>query len=183
MKTIEELEQVNTTNGTNGYPSNVKNAYIGFDNADELNAFAKEHKCNIVSLHKRDGWHLWEREYVPFAEEYEIGAETYGDDYASFDNWQEVLNEMLFIDGELKSAIKDGNMEEISNLSKRIWYLAILANDYKEELEQPNTQIITTFSSDYADCMISAIKSLNLYCDTHHYTFGVELVEENDTDE
>ena len=86
---------------------------------------------------------------------------------------------MQFIDNELKTAIKDGDVEEISNLSKRIWYLAILANDYKEELEQPNTQIITTFSSDYADCMISAIKSLNLYCDTHYYTFGVEIDEKN----
>lgn len=75
------LRFVETTSESNGYPSNLKDALIGFDTFEEAEALAKEHGLDIMLLHRRDGWQLWHRKanaYEPMT----ITSADYGDDYS-----------------------------------------------------------------------------------------------------
>lgn len=55
------LDVVETTTGRNGYPQNIKQAIIGFDNWKYAESTAERYGLRITTLHKRDGWQLWER--------------------------------------------------------------------------------------------------------------------------
>lgn len=52
----EYYEIVETTQGMNGYPRNLRKAVIGFDCIGEAEEFANHHKGKVVELCKRDGW-------------------------------------------------------------------------------------------------------------------------------
>ena len=69
--------------GGNGYPRGMAGAIIGFENYDEAAALAREHNLNIMQLHKRAGWQMYERQDVVF-EPLKPTAEWYGDDYHFF---------------------------------------------------------------------------------------------------
>lgn len=64
------LEYVETTTGMDGYPSSVNQAMVSgsiieLDQlADRLEALGFD--VYRLELHKRDGWHLWSRTYLPF---------------------------------------------------------------------------------------------------------------------
>lgn len=62
---IAQAEQVDTTIGLNGYPSRLRVAYTA-DTMGELRelweaATEAGHRAEAITLHRRDGWALWER--------------------------------------------------------------------------------------------------------------------------
>ena len=94
MKTIdlheiaykEGLELVSTTTGMNGYPQNVNYALIGLDDFQQAETLAKKYPClKIVTLHKRDGWHLWEFNERNTYQAMQVEADWYGDAYDIID--------------------------------------------------------------------------------------------------
>lgn len=90
MKTIdlheiaynEGLELVSTTTGVNGYPQNVNYALIGLDDFQQAETLVKKYPfLEIVTLHKRDGWHLWNFKERNTYQAMQVEASWYGDDY------------------------------------------------------------------------------------------------------
>jgi hypothetical protein len=64
---IAKAERIDTTTGMNGYPRALRVAYTA-DTMGELRALkdaaeAEGHEVEVIRLHRRDGWNLWERHY------------------------------------------------------------------------------------------------------------------------
>ena len=77
MTTIKKIQ---TTSDANGYPTNLKNGYIGFETWAEAKKFAEEKDLALMCLSQKAGWQVWHREdsvYEPMT----ITAADYGDDY------------------------------------------------------------------------------------------------------
>lgn len=77
MTTIKKIQ---TTSDANGYPTNLKPAYIGFETWAEAKKFAEEKDLALMCLSQKAGWQVWHREdsvYEPMT----ITAADYGDDY------------------------------------------------------------------------------------------------------
>ena len=55
------LQTIDTTDKSNGYPSNEVTAIVGFLTLETAENFAKKYGLSTVLLHKRDGWHFWAR--------------------------------------------------------------------------------------------------------------------------
>lgn len=77
MTTIKKIQ---TTSDANGYQTNLKPAYIGFETWAEAKKFAEEKDLALMCLSQKAGWQVWHREdsvYEPMT----ITAADYGDDY------------------------------------------------------------------------------------------------------
>lgn len=55
------LEMVETTDSGTGYPSHIRNGYIGFESFSDAEEFAYAHGMDVIILHRKDGWNLWTR--------------------------------------------------------------------------------------------------------------------------
>lgn len=96
MTTIKKIQ---TTSDTNGYQTNLKPAYIGFETWAEAKKFAEEKDLALMCLSQKAGWQVWHREdsvYEPMT----ITAADYGDDYnfetdteKYFENEREILED------------------------------------------------------------------------------------------
>ena len=123
MTTIKKIQ---TTSDANGYPTNLKNGYIGFETWAEAKKFAEEKDLALMCLSQKAGWQVWHREdsvYEPMT----ITAADYGDDYnfetdaeKYFENEREILEDcdtLEEIEEKLKSirevvdAIKAADIE------------------------------------------------------------------------
>ena len=85
MKTLIEdiayengLDLIQTTSESNGYPSNIKPAIIGFESFAEAQEIADKYDLSIEHFQKRDGWSLWFRNGNTADEAYEMTDETFG---------------------------------------------------------------------------------------------------------
>lgn len=73
------------TNGTNGYPMNVYHVDADFESWEEAEQYANDNNGEVVLLHRKDGWDLWEckgKLYEPVTR----SAEDEGDDYMLYSN-------------------------------------------------------------------------------------------------
>lgn len=77
MATIKKIQ---TTSDANGYPTNLKTAYIGFETWAEAKKFAEERGLTLMCVSRKTGWHVWHRGNM-MNEPMTIKAEDYGDDY------------------------------------------------------------------------------------------------------
>lgn len=59
MATIKKIQ---TTSDANGYPTNLKPAYIGFETWAEAKKFAEEKDLALMCLSQKAGWQVWHRE-------------------------------------------------------------------------------------------------------------------------
>ena len=56
------LQTIDTTDKSNGYPSNEVTAIVGFLTLETAENFAKKYGLTICQYHARDGWHFWHRQ-------------------------------------------------------------------------------------------------------------------------
>lgn len=96
MTTIKKIQ---TTSDANGYPTNLKNGYIGFETWAEAEKFAEERDLTLMCVSRKTGWHVWHRGNM-MNEPMTIKAEDYGDDYnfetnadKYFESEREILEE------------------------------------------------------------------------------------------
>lgn len=82
------LQIVEVTEGMNGYPKNLSEAVIGFEDWRQAKWFAKESGLHTVVMTKRDGHQFWKYEN-PTTCPLTIGAHWYGDDYECWDRYNE----------------------------------------------------------------------------------------------
>ena len=74
---------VETTSQANGYPSNLKYAYIGFETFEQAEEFANKFNMELAILDKHNGWQLWHRGNTAW-EAFHIDSNDYGDNYCHF---------------------------------------------------------------------------------------------------
>ena len=56
------LQTIDTTDKSNGYPSSTNFGIVGFSNFEAAENFAKKYGLTTCLYHARDGWHFWYRQ-------------------------------------------------------------------------------------------------------------------------
>ena len=102
----KDLRTIETTNGTNGYPEETKEAIIGFETYEQAQEVAKEYHMNVEKFFRRDGWGMWQRKGEAFGP-LEISADDFGDDYSQYTKAD------LRNFEELKKEVDEKTLEEI----------------------------------------------------------------------
>lgn len=159
-----DLEIVSTTSGTNGYPSNVKLALIGFKDIDQAKEIADAWELAIICLHKRDGWNLWER-----------GNEMY-DSFETDESMLESDNYTLYEKGSEEEFFSE-MMEQLEsfgfrNIEKFNEFAANVKESYSEieSLDEDELAVIT-YDGKFIEKRNRKVMGYSL--DTHHYVIGV----------
>ena len=164
------LTYAESTNGSNGYPSNIKGIIIGFYKFEDAEKLAEEHNLTIEMFKKKDGWQLWERTGNKAHEPMKNSSEDYGDNYSQL----EKMSEEVFIKNEvsetLKYLIEDGaDFDTIEDFIKDKRKL------FNEIDNMEDDEIVITYQGDYYE----TIKKESMYWahDTKHITIG--LIDRN----
>lgn len=147
---IEGLQYVETTSGTNGYPQNIQDAIVGFDNWEQLEEVATKYNLNPINLHKRDGWQLYERQGIA-TEPFKNSSNDYGDDYFECDD---------------ADAYQKQVMEDVENWVKEIKEV------YNELLTCGDDEVVITYQGRFFE-KINKL-SINFSHDTHNYIIGLQ---------
>jgi hypothetical protein len=163
---VYNLQWMEVTQGRNGYPMGLYKAISSdnFDSFKELEEFANENNLSIVSLHKRDGWDLWENRGTMY-KPYSNSAEDFGDNYSEFHK----MNEEQFFEQEIHPVLEDisdfDSLEDFLKCKKQIW----------EEIEaMEEDEIVLTHEGNYSETLKQ--ESLSFSHDTHNYK--IALIEE-----
>lgn len=182
---MPNLKLVDNTRGMNGYPERMSWSIIGFEDAkelekveQELNAMLKETvtKCtdeeereelvqlNVVrqTLHKRDGWNLWEVQTdsatcacFDMRDKYAESAHY----YSIYDKkcWteKEIIENEVINSGFLDDCETFENVEDIVSKAKDLWKKIenledseILVRDEESGTDEVIKRYITEFSED-----------------------------------
>lgn len=177
-----ELYHEDTTTGMNGYPENVKEAIVS-NSLRELEEIAEHLKSlgfevTKLELHRKEGWHLWNRKSIPFFTEGQYMQANDQDYYFDYDpKWDE-----------------DQAKEELFNLvvgeGTPIENYAIL-NHWHERInnlydEMCNCSELTRFfldaDNEYTIDYSVSSNSSGYYDDTNYYQLAI-MVEDFDIDE
>lgn len=163
-----DLTFVETTSASNGYPSYIKPALIGFDNFEQAQNLADQTGASIQVFQKKDGWQLWYRTGVEAFEALSNSAEDYGDNFSEehFSSEEEVLE-------DLKETLRDLETPDFETLEtfisdrKEIW----------EEIENADleTEIVISNYGKYFETIPK--RSMNWSHDTKHLVIG--LIQES----
>ena len=158
------LEIIETTSQSNGYPSNLKYAIIGFESFDEAEKLADEYDLEIHSFEKRDGWQLWARTGNTMHEAFKNGSEDYGDNYSEFDGGS--MDEETFLQEEVLERLSDFNnfedLQSFINSKKEVF----------EEIEKAGVhQKVITNMGDYYETIDK--ESMYFSHDTRNYVIGL----------
>ena len=156
------LDVVETTTGRNGYPQNLKQAIVGFDEWEYVVSVAERYGLRITTLHKRDGWQLWERNGNTTLEPLKPTEEWYGDNFKFYQGedtqsffWDEMKPVLGDIDSyeELLSFIDDKKdvIKQIERAYENEW-VVLREGEHYETIEK--------------EC-------LSWSHDTHHYVIAL----------
>ena len=159
---IEGLRYVETTSGTNGYPQNIKDAIVGFENWEQLEKVAEKYNLNPVNLHKRDGWQLYERQGIA-TEPYKNSCDDYGDDYSQYND--AVAYEKEIMDGVFPYA-------DLTTFEEVEKWLKERKEVYEELLNCGEDEIVITYQGRFYE-KISKV-SMSFCHDTHNYIIGLQ---------
>ncbi|TXD47321.1 hypothetical protein [Polaribacter sp. IC073] len=169
MKDLRELANENNlkvseiTTGSNGYPSGLYNCIMvdDFNSFKEVEEFATTHNLEIIQIHQRDGWSLWENKGSMY-KSFENSSEDYGDDYAEFPK----MDEAEFIENEVTPLLEDtASFDAISLIleaKKEIW-------EEIEEMEEG--EVVISYQGNYSETIKK--HSLSFYHDTHSYAIAL----------
>lgn len=159
---LEGLDYVETTIGTNGYPENIQDAIVGFDNWEQLEKVAEKYNLNAINLHKRDGWQLYERQGRA-TEPYKNSSDDYGDDYAQYDD----------ADAYQKQKIEDvlpyAEFLTFEDIEK---WLKEKKEVYEELLTCGENEIVITNQGRFYEKINET--SMEFSHDTHNYIIGLQ---------
>ena len=155
------LQFIETTSATNGYPQDLQPALIGFNDYEEAEEFAQEYGLQTYLFHKRDGWQLWQRS-KPAYEPMIISAEDYGDDYNMFTH--DELDD--YFGNEVKPRLDDfGDIDSLKTFVDE-------QESIMDELDRCNeNEAVITYCGDYYDTV--KVKSIEWSHATHNYVIGV----------
>ena len=159
---IEELEYVETTSGTNGYPQNIQGAIVGFEDWEQLEKIAIKYNLNAINLHRRDGWQLYERKGSA-SEPYKNSSNDYGDDYCEYndaDNYQK---------SEIEDILPYAEFTTFEDIEK---WLKERKEIYDELLTCGENEIVITYQGRFYKKIEKV--SMSFIYDTHYYIIGLQ---------
>ncbi len=162
IASIEGLKHVETTSGTNGYPQDIQEAIVGFENWEQLEEIAEKYKLEAINLHKRDGWQLYERQgtaSLPFKN----SSEDYGDDYSQeddADSYQKSEMEDVFPHLDLATFEE---VEEWLDDRKKV---------YDELLTCGENEVVITYQGRFYEKVRKV--SMSFSHDTHNYIIALQ---------
>jgi hypothetical protein len=175
-----DLRVIEITTGSNGYPQGLGDyGVIDFDSYETAKEFAKEHKCEVVLFHQKNGWHLWENRgnrYEP------LSADDYlrdlGDNYSSAMTIQDENNYFAEKLADLSQNF-DGNLDNIKEAIK----------EYEKLISEIETadedEVVITSGGRYIETIKEKMMAYSEDCDI--WEIGVlvptELDDNNDEDE
>lgn len=158
----EDLEYVETTSETNGYPRNIQGAIIGFDDWEHLEKIAEKYNLNAINLHKRDGWQLYERQGRA-TEPYKNNSNDYGDDYFEYDDAEAYQKQMI---EDILPYEVFPTFEDIENWVKE------KKEVYDELLTCGENEVVITYRGWFYEKVEKV--SMSFIHDTHHYIIGLQ---------
>lgn len=161
------LTYIETTSGSNGYPSNIKGAIIGFETFEEAEKLADEHNLSIEFFKKKDGWQLWERTNNEAHEPMTNSAEDYGDNYGEF----EKISESEFIENEILPTLRDLEQTDYCDFEFLEGFISEKKKLFEEIDSMEEDEIVITREGNYHD----TIKRNSMYFghDTKHTIIGL----------
>lgn len=164
-----DLTEINTTSKRNGYPSNIGDAVIGFDNYEQALEFAERFGLTIMCFEKRDGWGLWYRSHVAI-EPLTNTSEQRGDNYLSF----EKMTEAEYYDEQVRPRLADfDNLSDLETFIDRqveIW----------ECIERMGeNQLVITCNGCYDETVDKT--TMHWYHDTKHVAIGC-IIDRSETE-
>lgn len=154
------MTQIETTNGMNGYPSDLKNAVIGFETFEEAEAYAADNEMEVQMFYRRDGWQLWERKGAVY-EAIKVRVEDFGDDYQALTE----QDQEDFYEEWVKPAIDD--CDSIDELKKVITDLEEIQDKL---LLIDETQLVLVRGNQYEQTLDKFVMEYTY--DVHHYVIG-----------
>lgn len=164
---------VETTIGMNGYPQCLKDAIVGFDNFEQAEELAEKHNLRITTLHKRDGWQLWERSSNTTYEPFKPTAQWYGDNY---NTWRGEDVDVYFaneVKPKLEGFLDDGIIQGWCELE------SFFENEKEivEHIESAcDNELIVTRDGEYFDTIDA--ECMRWSFDTHNYIIALVDDEE-----
>lgn len=171
-QTIKSLRQIATDNGlqlitttisSNGYPSNLADAIIGFDSFEQAKQLAELHNLSIEIFTKKDGWQLYCRTNNTMYEPLTNSADDYGDDYSEFNP----TSELHYI-SECSQFIGENIFQSFDDLQD---YIATSKKLYELFENKNEDEIIITCQGNYYDTIKR--NSMSFYHDTKTTVIGL----------
>lgn len=156
------LDVVETTTGRNGYPQNIKQAIVGFDEWEYAESVAERYGLRITTLHKRDGWQLWERNGDTTLEPLKPEASWYGDNYHAYEGDD--------VQSWYEDAVKPF-LEDIDSWDGLHDFVRHAHKTYEAIHCAYDTELVITHENSYYDTISK--ECLSWSHDTHHYVIAL----------
>lgn len=159
------FEEAEITTGINGYPSGLRGCVLlnnTGETFEQLEEIAERYGVEIVSLHQRAGWDLWESQGKAFElYNYQDFLDSHMDivTYSDFRSYAEHLR-------EIADEQEDG--EDLSTLA-----------DELEDNELGSNKFIWVNANGYADYEVDNILCDNFEYDSHYYTLAFDCFIES----
>jgi len=163
IKEETNLEIVELTTGSNGYPANISKALdaSSLDNFASVQEIADNYNLDIVTIYQKNGWHFWQNKGTAF-KPIEISSADFGDNYSELGP----QDEEDFIESEvtplLESAESFEKIQFVLDRQKEIW-------EEVEKLEED--EIVITHEGHYYETFKT--KTLSFSEDTHNWTIAL----------
>ena len=175
IDSYDSLSQVEITTGINGYPSHLHAGIIGFESFQQAKEVANKYGGEVVSLHRRDGWELWQSQ-SPAWEAYDI--ERIYQEQEGCQIYDSGMTEEQFIEEE-SVADMVADMDSIDAIAKYVAHI----KELWQQIETLDDSQFLAVGNGWTEMHDKT--GMSYYDDTHHYAIGVELhpQEEEDDDE
>lgn len=183
-----ELKYEETTDKSNGYPSNLRYA-LTFESISELESHAKQlweqgHDPQRVMLHRKDGWNLWHRQGAGVHKG--MFRKSTDSEWTTEVDMQDNADEVAF-----RVVAEGREFDPIEDLQKTTEQCLSFRNEIEDilsELEDNNQQSATVFydpDQDYRIDYYATDETTGYSYDTHQYQVGliVNWKDEEETNE
>lgn len=156
------LDLIQTTSESNGYPSNIKPAIIGFETFEEAQKLADKYDLSIEHFQKRDGWSLWYRNGNTAYEAYEMSDDTFGPNAMVYYK-QDIDN---FKENEI-----DAFLEYYEDEDDREYFIAEKMKILEHLKSMNDDEVVLTDDGLFVD--VIKLHTMSYYEDVYTYTIGL----------
>lgn len=180
---LDKAEKIDTVQaGGNGYPRGLRVAYKADTMAElrELHdaAVAQGHQVEVVSLHRRDGWHFWERTNSGHLDDDEWMGDTECDWIIMMMPESKALDKAFEI--VCGTGYEPQDAADLLAKAKRVQELADELPD-PDDLEEGERVLV--YLDDYHQIKFAVRTGQNgYYYDTHHYCSALIITEREEDD-
>lgn len=167
-----DMECAEITTGINGYPRGLRGCVLidGEDMTwDELQKIAERYGVEIVELHKRDGWQLWECRGTAFGMfDFADYQSSHDDNFKCVDSWEAFAQDIREF---VQEVIRDYEHDE--DAAAR---LEELANEVEQKEPLGSNEFISWEYNDYERYEVQDRMVDHFSYDTHNYALAFDCM-------